>query len=456
MDPVILAVAVIILIVAVVLFVKRPQPIGLISAEEFNQLKLDNESLKINLAKAEERASSLNAERENITALLKEEQERILAELNNERLKLAEANKSLESARSFFQAQKEKIAEQKEDIQRNQEKFNKDFELIANKILDEKTQKFTEANRSNLDILLNPLKENIKAFEEKVEKVYKSESDERNVLKGEISKLMELNKQISEEANNLTKALKADSKKQGNWGEVVLDRILEASGLIEGESYSKQSSFTDENGNRLQPDVVISLPDNKHVIIDSKVSLIAYERLVNCETEDDRVLHLKGHLTSIRSHIGGLGSKNYQDLYGINSPDFVLLFVPIESSFAIAIQNDIDLFDFAWNKRVVIVTPSTLLATLRTIASIWKQEQQTRNAIEIATKAGALYDKFVLFTEDLRKVGDSIERTDKSYKDAMNKLRDGSGNLVGRVENLRKLGAKATKQIDQKLLGEEE
>src|SRR5690606_16467849 len=185
-------------------------------------------------------------------------------------------------------------------------------------------------------------KENIKAFEDKVEKVYKAESDERNVLKGEISKLMDLNKQISEEANNLTKALKADTKKQGNWGEMVLDRILEASGLVLGESYTKQSSFTDENGNRLQPDIVVTLPENKHIVIDSKVSLVAYERLVNCDNDEERTIHLKNHLLSLKNHIAGLNSKNYQHLYGINSPDFVLLFVPIESSFAIAVQNDQD------------------------------------------------------------------------------------------------------------------
>jgi len=266
---------------------------------------------------------------------------------------------------------------------------------------------------------------------------------------------MERKKQISEEANNLTRALKANSKKQGNWGEVILDRILEVSGLIEGQSYTKQSSFTHEDGNRLQPDVVVSLPDNKHVIIDSKVSLLAYDRWVNSETDDDRKTHLKSHLISIRTHIAGLGGKNYHDLYGVNSPDFVLLFVPIESSFAIAIQNDLELFEFAWNKRVVIVTPSTLLATLRTIASIWKQEQQTKNAIEIATRAGALYDKFVGFISDLKRIGDNLDKAKENYNDAFGKLSSGSGNLVGRVENLRKLGARTARQIDRKFLEDE-
>jgi DNA recombination protein RmuC len=231
--------------------------------------------------------------------------------------------------------------------------------------------------------------------------------------------------------------------------------VLEASGLILGESYIKQSSFTDETGSRFQPDIVVTLPDKKHLIIDSKVSLIAYERFVNCESDDDRNRHLKDHLLSIRNHITGLSSKNYQDLYKINSPDFVLLFFPIESSFSIAVQTDQELFNYAWNKRVVIVTPSTLLATLKTIASIWKQEQQTRNAIDIATKAGALYDKFVAFVGDLNKVGDHLDKAKLSYSDAFNKLSSGNGNIIGRVETLKKLGAKTSKQLDERLIEEE-
>lgn len=409
----------------------------------------------LRLAKAEERSDNLFTEKNNITLLLKQEQDRLIAELQQERQKLAEVNQLLESTKTYYITQKEKITEQKAEIENLQLKFNKEFELIAGKILDEKTLRFTEVNKSNLDLLLTPLKENIKAFEEKVEKVYKAESDERNVLKGELGKLIELNRQISQEAHNLTKALKADTKKQGNWGEFVLDRILELSGLVNGESFTKQSSFTDDNGNRLQPDIVITLPDNKHIIVDSKVSLVAYERLINCDIDDDRILHLNDHILSLKNHIKGLSNKNYSDLYKVNSPDFVLLFVPIESSFAIAVQHDVELFEFAWSKRVVIVTPSTLLATLKTIASIWKQEQQTRNAIDIATKAGALYDKFVGFINDLKKVGDNLDRAKESYADAFGKLSSGNGNLIGRVENLRKLGAKTNKQIEDKFLIED-
>lgn len=457
MDAIILGAAILILLIAVVLFLKKPKALDALSADELQRLRTDVEQLRIGLAKAEERASGLAIERDKADRNLHEERlryEAMVRDLNQELL----AEKSrMTKAEEAFKAQRERLAEQELYMQEVQQKFKLEFENVANKLLEEKSQKFTETNRNSLDLLLNPLKENIKLFEEKVEKVYKAESDERNVLKGEISKLMELNRQISEEAGNLTRALKADTKKQGNWGEVILDRLLEASGLLEGESYTKQGKglgLADEDGNRFQPDVIINLPDNKHIVIDSKVSLLAYERLVNCETDDDRETYLKQHIISIKSHIHGLGGKNYQDLYGINSPDFVLLFVPIESSFAIAVQREAELFEFAWNKKVVVVTPSTLLATLKTVASIWKQEQQTRNAIDIATKAGALYDKFVGFIADLKKIGDNIDRSRDAYQDAFNKLSAGNGNLIGRVEVLRKLGAKNTKLIDQKFIEE--
>lgn len=421
-------------------------------SKKLNSAVAEKTEQGLKLAKAEERSENLLLEKENITALLQQEQARLITELQQERQRSSELSQSLEGIKTFYKAQQEKITEQKAEIESLQVKFNKEFELIAGKILDDKTLRFTEVNKSNLDQLITPLKENIKAFEDKIEKVYKAESDERNVLKGELGKLIELNRQISQEAHNLTKALKADTKKQGNWGEFVLDRILELSGLVKGESFIKQTSFTDENGNRLQPDVVITLPDNKHIIIDSKVSLIAYERLINCEADEERITHLNDHILSFKNHIKGLSNKNYSDLYRVNSPDFVLLFVPVESSFAIAVQHDVELFEFAWSRRVVIVTPSTLLATLKTIASIWKQEQQTRNAIDIATKAGALYDKFVGFINDLKKIGDNLDKAKESYADAFGKLSSGNGNLIGRVENLRKLGAKTNKQIEEKFL----
>jgi DNA recombination protein RmuC len=442
------------LVIAVFIFLKRPAVSG-ISADEFSLLKAENDSLKISLAKAEERAGNLLTEKENITTLLKDEQSRLLDELLYERTQLAQANQSLESSRSYFKAQQEKLTEQKTEIEQTRLHFQREFENVAEKLLKEKSKEFTDVNKLSIDTILNPLKENIKAFEEKVDKVYNMEAAERNTLKGVITQLMDLNKLISTEASNLTKALKGDNKKQGNWGEVILEKVLERSGLVRDREYRIQASLNGIDGGRLQPDVIIDLPDEKHLIIDSKVSLVAYERLVNCETEDERRLFSKAHVESIRNHVQGLSSKNYHDLYQVNSPDFVLLFVPIESSFSFAVQLDADLFSDAWDKRVVIVSPSTLLATLRTIASIWKQERQNRNVLEIARLSGEMYDKFVGFVGDMEGIGKNIKQSQDSYDKALNKLTDGRGNLTITAEKIKKLGAKANKQIDVKYIGEE-
>jgi DNA recombination protein RmuC len=454
MSVAFLIVSVLILIIAVYFFLKKPAADG-VSADEMLRLKSENDLLKINLAETKATSNGLIAEKESITNLLKTEINRLLEELLLERNKLSSANQSLESARSYYKSQQEKLNEQKLEVEDIRQKFQLEFQNIATKLLDEKSQKFVETNRTNLDILLNPLKENIKAFEEKVDKVYKAESDERNLLRGEITQLMALNKLISEEANNLSKALKGDNKKQGNWGEVILERVLERSGLVKDQEYRLQASLQSADGSRFQPDVIIDLPDDKHLVIDSKVSLIAYEKLVNCETEDERKLFSKAHVESIRSHVSGLSAKNYHDLHQINSPDFVLLFIPIESSFSFAVQIDAELFSDAWDKRVVIVSPSTLLATLRTIASIWKQERQNRNVLEIARLSGAMYDKFVGFVGDMEGIGKNIKQSQSAYDNAINKLTEGNGNLTKTAEKIKSLGAKANKQIDQKYLGEE-
>jgi len=448
-----IALLIVILIVLVILLLKKPQAsIPIVSLEDFERTKSENETLKIRLAKADERVSNLSAEKEHITILLKDEQRRLIDELQAERDRLADANRELESTRSFYLAEKEKLAEQKLSYEQSQQKLNKDFELIANKILEEKSTKFIEQNRTNLDIILNPLKENIKAFEDKVEKVYKAESDERNILKGVISELQIQSKLIQEDANNLTKALKGDSKKQGNWGEIILEKVLERSGLVRDQEYRIQASHASVEGSRYQPDVVIDLPDDKHLVVDAKVSLVAYERSVSADTDEKREGYVKQHLASIKNHIQELSSKNYQDLYKINSPDFVLLFVPIESSFSIAVQKDAELFNFAWDRKVVIVSPSTLLATLRTIASIWKQERQNRNVMEIARLSGSMYDKFVGFIADMENIGKHIKNGQDAYDKAINKLSAGAGNLTNTSEKIKKLGAKTSKQIDTKYL----
>lgn len=456
MEIVIIALLTVIVIALIILIFKKNQSGTAVSSLDFETVITENNTLKIHLAKTEERVANLTTEKEHITALLKEEQKRLIDELQTERDRLADANRELESTRSFYQAEKEKLAEQKVQLEQSQIKLNKDFELIANKILEEKSNKFIENNKANLDIILNPLKENIKAFEEKVEKVYKAESDERNSLKGVIGLLMDQSKQIQEDANNLTKALKGDSKKQGNWGEVILEKVLERSGLVRDQEYRIQASLVSAEGGRYQPDVVIDLPDDKHLIVDAKVSLVAYERSVSAESDEEREGYLKQHLASIKQHVQELSSKNYHDLYQINSPDFVLLFVPIESSFSIAVQKDAELFNFAWDRRVVIVSPSTLLATLRTIASMWKQERQNRNVMEIARLSGSMYDKFVGFMTDMENIGRYMKHGQDAYDKAVNKLSIGSGNLTNTSEKIKRLGAKATKQIDVKYLDDEE
>ena len=454
-GDVLLIVSLAILVIAVFLFLKKPKALELISAGELNQLKSERDQLNISLARAEEKASVVANEKENIIQLLKDEKNRLLDELIYERSQLAQANQDLESTRAYYRSQQEKLQEQKVEIEQIRVQFQREFENVAEKLLKEKSKEFIDVNRNNLDMILNPLKENLKAFEDKVEKVYNMEAAERNTLKGVITQLMDLNKQISDEAQNLTKALKGDNKKQGNWGEVILERVLERSGLVRDQEYRIQAAMQATDGTRYQPDVIIDLPDDKHLVIDSKVSLIAYERLVNADTEEDRKLFAKAHIESLRGHINGLSSKKYHDLYKINSPDFVLLFVPIESSFSIAVQLDGELFNYAWDKKVVIVSPSTLLATLRTIASMWKQERQNRNVLEIARLSGDMYDKFVGFLGDMDSIGKNINYTQNAYNSAINKLSEGRGNLTNTAERIKKLGAKADKQIDQKFIGEE-
>ncbi len=308
-----------------------------------------------------------------------------------------------------------------EELAQQQEQLRKDFELLANKILEEKSNKFTEQNKENIKNILNPLQEKILTFEKKVEDTQKESISMHSALKEQLLGLKDLNQQMTKEATNLTRALKGDSKMQGNWGELVLERVLEKSGLEKDREYFVQQNFTREDGTRVLPDVVLHLPDNKKMIIDSKVSLTDYERYVNAN-EDERAIFLKAHLNSIKKHIEQLSEKNYQDLYDIESPDFVLLFIPIEPAFAIAINEDNTLYNKAFEKNIVIVTPSTLLATLRTVDSMWNNEKQQQNAIEIARQAGALYDKFEGLVKDLTGVGKKIDDAKKDYSSAMNKL----------------------------------
>ncbi|WP_343707421.1 DNA recombination protein RmuC [Flavobacterium sp.] len=346
----------------------------------------------------------------------------------------------------------ERHKEQKSEINELQEKFTKEFENLANKILEEKSAKFTEQNTVNMKNILTPLQDKIQIFEQKVEQTHKESIDYHAALRQQIIGLSEMNAQMSKETLNLTKALKGDSKMQGNWGELVLERVLEKSGLEKGREYEVQQSFTNSEGNRVFPDVVINLPDGKKMIVDSKVSLAAYEKWVNEESELLKIEFLKEHVISIKRHVEQLGSKNYHDLYQMESPDFVLLFIPMEPAFAIALNEDPTLYTKAFDRNIVIVTPSTLLATLRTIDSMWTNQKQQENALEIARQAGALYDKFEGFVTDLVRIGNKIKDTKTEYESAMNKLVDGKGNLISSVERLKKMGAKAKKSLPDNII----
>ena len=334
------------------------------------------------------------------------------------------------------------------------EELQSQFENLANRIFESKTKSFAEQSRVNLDTILTPFKEKISEFEKQVNQAYASEGRERHSLIKEVQRLQELNQKLGEDAENLTKALKGDTKTQGTWGEIILERILEESGLRKGIEYDSQGGFRDADGKLLKPDVIVHLPEEKDIIIDSKVSLVAYEKYVRAENDEQRDRAVREHLVSINAHLKGLESKKYDELPEVKSLDFVLMFIPVESAFMLAIEKDNEIFRKAFDQSIMIVSPSTLLVTLRTIQNIWRYEHQNKNALEIADRAGALYDKFVGFVNDLERVGDQIENTRKAYDGAHNKLVSGKGNLIGRAQSLIDLGVKSRKQLPATVLQE--
>ncbi|MFD2586908.1 DNA recombination protein RmuC [Croceitalea marina] len=398
--------------------------------------------------------SELEAENRQLQSSISSLNEKLIQE-NEEKRHLQAEKESLGQNYVRLEAVNENLqrvnTEQKEEVEKLQEKFTKEFENLANKILDEKSNKFTEQNQKNIKQILSPLQEKIQLFEKKVEATQKENISIHSALKEQLLNLQNQNLKITQEAENLTKALKGDSKMQGNWGELVLERVLEKSGLEKDREYSVQQSFTREDGTRVLPDVIIHLPDGKKMVVDSKVSLTDYERFVNADDEL-KERHLKDHINSLRKHVEQLSAKKYEDLYEMESPDFVLLFVPIEPAFAVAINQDNSLYNKAFEQNIVIVTPSTLLATLRTIDTMWNNEKQQKNAIEIARQAGALYDKFEGFVTDLTKVGKKMDEAKTEYRGAMNKLVEGRGNIVTSIEKLKKMGAKAKKSIPEPIL----
>ncbi|MBK9097614.1 MAG: DNA recombination protein RmuC [bacterium] len=380
------------------------------------------------------------------SVILEREKSNLENNLNSERQKVLELNSKLSALQSDYNNLQQKLSEQKAEVEELQQKFTKEFENLANKIFEEKTTKFSEQSKANLSDILNPLKEKITEFQSKVEETNEKSINRFGELRQQLQTLKEMNQQMSSDAQNLVKALKGDTKAQGDWGEIQLERILERSGLRKGEEYTIQESFTTEEG-RKRPDVIVNLPEEKKIIIDSKVSLVSYEKFVSAEDDDQKNIHIKSYIDSVKKHIKELSEKKYQNLFDVGSLDFVLMFIPIEPAFSLAIQYGENLYVDAYDKNIIIVSPSTLLATLRTIANIWKQEHQNRNVLEIAKQSGALYDKFVTFTEDLISVGNRLDQAKSSYVDAMKKLTDGSGNLVRRAEKIRELGAKTSKQL---------
>ena len=410
--------------------------IGAFISNRFTSLKNKSETSKLE-------AAILNTEEQKDR--LESEIQEALSNLELMRTEKDSFKNELTKKTTEFTTLEKKLVDQ-------EEKLRIQFENLANKILDEKSEKFTKQNKVNLDLLLNPLQKKIESFEKKVETSQKESVGMHAALKQQLEGLKDLNQQMSKEAINLTKALKGDSKSQGDWGEIQLEIILEKAGLSNGIHFTSQGGYRDENEKLKKPDFIINLPDNKHLIVDSKVSLTAYEGYFSSENKEEKDNHLKKHIASIKKHIKELSEKEYTELYGINAPDYVLMFVPIEAALLIAFNENNKLYLEAFDKNVVLVSTSTLLATLSTVSSIWKQEDQKRNVIEIARQAGALYDKFVGLVEDLTGVGKKLDAAKNEYSSAMNKLVDGRGNLITSVEKIKKLGAKAKKSIPEQIL----
>ncbi len=400
---------------------------------ELAALRREAELLQVERGTARDAAQAWRVERE--------QKEAELRQLSAERAGLA----------AELREQQDSHQQRLNDLQGSRDELRAQFAELAGKIFDEREQRFAETSQQRLGQLLDPLKERIQSFEKRVEESYQQEARERFSLSKELERLQLLNQRLSDEATNLTRALKGQ-KTQGNWGELVLERVLEHAGLEKGREYQTQVSLKGVEGDRFQPDVLIQLPGDRQVVVDAKVSLTAYQQFIAADDEALRQQALKQHVLSLRNHLKGLSVKDYQRLEGLHSLDFVLLFVPIEAAFAAALQADAGLFQEAFEQNIVIVSPTTLLATLRVIDSLWRQERQSQNAREIAERAGALYDKFVAFIQDLDEVGSRLQQLDKAYAAARNKLSDGRGNIISRVENLKLLGARASKSLPTDLL----
>lgn len=388
-----------------------------------------------------------SSEDERSLGLLSEERSRLQIELDKDRNHIEDLIAQLSAETEKNKGLEKDLVEQKAQLEEIGKKFTSEFQNLANKILEEKSEKFTEKNKNNLETILKPLNEKIKDFEKRVENTNKEQHGRHEALKIQLEDIGKLNRQMSEDAQNLVKALKGDTKSQGDWGEMILERILQKSGLRKDQEYTLQESGTNDEGRILRPDAVVNLPDNKKVIVDSKVSLIHYERFNSSIDTKEQAGHLKQFVNSVRKHIKDLSEKHYTELFKNDSLDYVLMFIPIEPAFHLALHHGEDMYTEALEKGIVIVSPTTLMATLRTVDNIWKHERQNKNVLLIAEESGKLYDKFVSLVEDLIKVGNQLNTTKGTYDSAMNKLSEGSGNLVRRAEKIRSLGAKTKKNL---------
>lgn len=430
-------IAVVFALIALYFFIQSSKFRNYVSPEQYTALRIEHEKLQSQVTIVEAAANNLTED------------------LKQEREKMIKTTGDLHAALANVQHLQKKLTDQKDELQVMHDQMQVQFKNIANNILEENSQKFTRQNKDNLDIILTPFKNKIKEFEDKVQQHYDVENKEKASLKQQIIMLYDLNKKMSEEAQNLTKALKGDNKTQGSWGEFILESVLEKSGLVRDREYVVQESFTDAQGKRLQPDVVILLPEQKNLVVDSKISLIAYERFVNSTDETERQRAAKDHVLSLRTHIKSLSEKNYQQIYQLKSLDFVLLFVPIESAFALGVQSDAQLFAEAFDRNIVLVSPSTLLATLRTVSSIWRQDNQNKNAAEISRLAGIMYDKLANFADDMNKLKSSLTQAENAYDAAMKKISEGKGNAMITAQKIKALGAATSKQISEEWINED-
>jgi len=441
-EIVLLIVALVTLVGGVVLILIRMRKFGINDqATELEALRVRAEALSAEVRVLEERNRGLQQQLDDAITESRVKDQTILSLTGNLSRREAE-HAGLEK----------RLADQRMELESMQERLKTEFKNLASEILEDKSKRFTEQNKTKLEEILKPLGEKIREFEKRVEETYDKESKQRFSLEKEIRNLAELNQQIGKEAGNLTRALKGQAKTQGNWGEVILESILEKSGLVRDREYVIQPSFTGPDGRRLQPDVVVTYPGNRSVVIDSKVSLVAYERFSSSDDREEQEKALRDHLISVRNHINELASKNYQDLYQLHSLDFVMLFMPVEPAYMAAMQQDPALWNFAYERRVLMISPTNLIAALKMISNLWRVEYQNKNAQEIARQSADLLDKFSSFLDDLQDIGRKIEATRSSHEAAMNKLSTGKGNLIRRAEKLKELGARPSKELPKSLL----